>query len=315
MYKFMPPYFGSWPPNGSNGQTTRTSYPTKDTRPFAGWFFYLLPFVEQGAIYDTTMAQIAADGYNYPYGGSSTAGGTTTTVTRNDGTTYTYTNGAGATGQTQTGIWANGIRQMLFSILRCPSDGSVAPGALTPGGWGPTNYLANWHTLSNSIATWDGSTLYNPNWSPGNLGYYSPAQKFVAISDGLSNTILFAEGYATCEGQDRIALYSANGSNFGLTNGIPAGTSLTGAVSGTFNNSGNGIPNIFMFQVQPLQLTASTCPPGGVCCDSWAAQTPHTSLNIALCDGSVRSVLATITQASWAKIMLPRDGLGTDSNW
>ena len=52
----------------------------------------------------------------------------------------------------------------------------------------------------------------------------------------------------------------------------------------------NGMPNTYMFQVQPLALTKAQCPAGSICCDNWVLQTPHTLMNVAMCDGSVRPV-------------------------
>ena len=59
------------------------------------------------------------------------------------------------------------------------------------------------------------------------------------------------------------------------------------------------LPNDYtMFQVQPGN------------CDKWRAQTPHSEMHVALADGSVTSVSASISPANWRSLLKPRDGAG-----
>ena len=63
-----------------------------------------------------------------------------------------------------------------------------------------------------------------------------------------------------------------------------------------------------MFQSQPDYLNANGAWSGG--------QSGHTSvMNVALGDGSVRAVSATLSQATWAKACDPRDGVPLGSDW
>ena len=85
------------------------------------------------------------------------------------------------------GIWLPGIRDAAFPLLQCPSDSSrflppVKKGSLQ---WTTTNYLANWYVFGDGIE-----------------GCFNPPQKLENVSDGLSSTILFAEGYAQCQRVD-----------------------------------------------------------------------------------------------------------------
>ncbi len=68
-----------------------------------------------------------------------------------------------------------------------------------------------------------------------------------------------------------------------------------------------GLPNTFMFQVRPLPDPEVNCPAGAQCCERWKVQTPHRTMNVALCDGSVRSLSASIDQTTWSLLLLPRD--------
>ncbi len=81
---------------------------------------------------------------------------------------------------------------------------------------------------------------------------------------------------------------------------------------------GNGFPNPaltpdvnFMFQIRPNPTKKGL---GG--CNVLTAQSGHQAMNIALLDGSVRSVGANVTPSSWLSAMLPRDGIPfSNSDW
>ena len=101
---------------------------------------------------------------------------------------------------------------------------------------------------------------YN-SWGNGQGGLWQQPWGFAGISDGLSNTILFGEGYSDCDKIGRIALYSWFYHNFGL--------------------DWYQKPNTLMFQNRPREKD----------CDNWRAQGMHLSvINVGLVDGSVRPV-------------------------
>src|SRR5262249_15128334 len=82
----MPCYFGTYPQDAPGSPNART--------PYGGWFVFLLPYVEESAVYDKMMADIRASGYNttqtvlvtaaVPGSGTSTT--TTTTLPPSSGT-------------------------------------------------------------------------------------------------------------------------------------------------------------------------------------------------------------------------------------
>lgn len=203
-------------------------------------------------------------------------------------------------------IYVDGIHQATYKVLGCPTDPSRNNGVdvFWGGYWGVTSYSANYLVLGGS--TGDGSTMYG-NWNPS--GYYAPPQSFANITDGLSNTILFAEVYANCFDRGRIALYTWYYQDFGLTQSVAPGGFDRGT-NPTWN-AWNGVPNTFMFQVRPDHTPYKLC---SNCCSPFFAQTPHNALQVAMADGSVRSVSPGISQQTWNYLMQPADGhpLGTD---
>jgi hypothetical protein len=155
------------------------------------------------------------------------------------------------------------VRGVHFPFLMCPSDPTYReddPDATT-------NYLASWYTLTNAPR-----------------GPFRPAQPFAAITDGLSGTVLFAEGYSHCGTTPRLALYSSHYHNFGIT------------PEGAPSDDPHYLPKDFTtFQLQPQR------------CDPWRTQTPHGAMLVSLADGSVRGVDPGIASAIWKHAIKPRD--------
>jgi hypothetical protein len=216
-------------------------------------------------------------------------------------------------------IWNSQAHAVSFKGLQCQSDPSRNPmGTVFNGYWGGTNYMANWNAFSAS--TGDGTTPWGP-WSPegGFLGWWTPAQPMASIQDGLSNTILFGEGYQTCDDVGRIALYNAEYSgyepyhSFGLTGQVGHG-GLDGGTNPP-DDYWNGLPNTFRFQVKPVAKDYANCPKGVECCSNWLAQTGHDAMNVAMGDGSVRSLSRNISAQTWSLLVLPRDGKPTPGDW
>jgi prepilin-type N-terminal cleavage/methylation domain-containing protein/prepilin-type processing-associated H-X9-DG protein len=260
----MPPYFGIDSPKGI--------YPWLDrTRPYGSWFVHLLPYMDQKPLYDLIKKDCQTNNWNEPHCDSYTpyqAGAVV--VDQYNGHSYVYQSysGGGCVGYHEDGIWINGSHQATFKALHCPSDPTWDDG-LVYGWWGSTNYLANYNS-----------------WAGSGWGLWVNPMRFPAITDGLSNTVMFGEGYANCDRIGRIALYSWYYHNFGL--------------------DWYQQPNQFMFQDAPLPKD----------CDNWRAQSNHKGgINVALCDGSVRRVTAAVSQATWASALLPADNTPLGSDW
>ncbi|CAN5367278.1 hypothetical protein BH11PLA2_BH11PLA2_47570 [soil metagenome] len=313
----LPSYFGVYPARNNS-----TANYTGAKSPYGSWFAHLMPYVEQTGLYDQLMDEIGTSGFNTNQTTGGT-GGTSTTVTMTkikNGVTYTYTTSTttgGTSGTTAVhGVWVPTVQGSTFPVLTCLADPSLTP-TRKFSSWGLTSYLANWNAWGNSVG--DGVTPCGPDWSPGNLGHFAAPQKLITIRDGLANTILFAEAYQVCDNLGRYAMYSANYHNYGIT------PSLNNAVfSGSPDypttpvTRGNGMPNVLMFQQrpEPLPNTNTRCQNGADCCDNWRAQAIHTGgINVALADGSVKVIRKGVSQETWGRLMLPRDGQSVGSDW
>jgi prepilin-type N-terminal cleavage/methylation domain-containing protein/prepilin-type processing-associated H-X9-DG protein len=271
-YGTMPSYFGTFPGGEDVYQWDNRN------KLFGSWFAHLLPFVEQDAVWDLAMADIRASGTNepsYTVPPVCTAGPPVITQVFNGHTYITLTiSCTQGTGYVDHGIWVSPCHQTPYKVLQCPSDPSLSPSGLVYSYWGGTNYLANFNAFSDPAMT---------------NGVYALPVRFNQITDGLSSTILFGEGYQNCDGLGRIALYSWYYHNFGI--------------------DWYQVPNTNLFQDRPGTGTCSDC------CNNWKAQSGHRGgMNVCLVDGSVRVVSPNITQQTWTNAMLPQDGqtLGTD---
>jgi prepilin-type N-terminal cleavage/methylation domain-containing protein/prepilin-type processing-associated H-X9-DG protein len=194
----LPPYFGVDGPNGDV-----FPWGSNQNKVYGSWFAHLLPYVEQGAVYDLVYNDCLTSGWNQPHYDSynnGTPGGII--VIQYNGHTYVYQEivGGGGTGYHVNGIWISPVHQAGYKVLSCPSDPTARGDRTVYGGyWGSTNYLANYNA-----------------WTPRAMGVWARPIKITDIKDGTSSTVLFGEGYADCDRIGRIALYSWFYHNFGL---------------------------------------------------------------------------------------------------
>jgi type II secretory pathway pseudopilin PulG len=174
-------------------------------------------------------------------------------------------------------VTGTGLTAVKLQVLRCPSD----PSARLEAYWGTTSYLANWYALSGESG-----------------GYYAPAQRPENLTNGLSNTVLFAEAYQVCDGLPRMALTSTWYHNFGITQEEKPSDDPSYAPQ-----------DYTLFQTRPLVAG------GANGCDKWRAQTPHVAMNVTLADGSVRAVQAGISGETWKHLLKPQSGAPVGSGW
>jgi prepilin-type N-terminal cleavage/methylation domain-containing protein/prepilin-type processing-associated H-X9-DG protein len=181
-------------------------------------------------------------------------------------------------------------------ILVCPSDPSVGPGGVVPVegiSWGASCYASNSQVFA--------PIRHNPQGKT----------RFAYITDGTSNTILYAEKYARC-----------TSTSLGLDGGSFWGYCASGvfdlpppmnqpfkpyhsgfAIIGYFGNrQGPGS----MFQVQPREGN----------CDPTRAATAHPGgMQVCLADGSVRTLAPSMSGTTWWAAVTPAGGEMLGPDW
>jgi len=190
----------------------------------------------------------------------------------------------------------NGTFGKVIQTYLSPSDPTVTTGQANLGAfWAETSYGYNFQVFGNGrMAGSPDVALGNPNTT--NIAFWFGRTRLSGIQDGTSNTIMFAEKIAQCgrwQGPvDGASLWSCE------FNQRRPGFAINGA---TVTSTGPGS----MFQVSPDPAT----------CDWNLASTPSsTAILVAVCDGSARSLAASIAPAVWWSALQPNDG-GNLGDW
>lgn len=321
---YLPTYNGYYPPRG-------------DRRIHGNWFVHILPYLEQQAVHDEIASErwqwiqhqavlIEPASRNYVPGYWQDNGGYWETnqieivkmVTNSVGHTYEHRE------MRTIRVWVGPPRTWIppigtpafyeysgghfgitaksdaaFSVLHCLSDpSSVGPMQTVKWKfkreWSMTNYQANVHAYSILV----GRRRDRYRWTE--------PSKLIFLRDGQSNTILLADGMRHCDGAYRFALDSdyqyLHSHNFGV--------------------NWERVTNTYMFQSRP----------GVDGCNNWRVQGNHgESLNVAMADGSVRSLSKHMSRreitdpdfhgtlrgadavmgavnGTWDRLLLPSDG-------
>jgi len=151
-------------------------------------------------------------------------------------------------------------------------------------GWGPGSYATNYQVFGRPNHPW--------GWAWGCMG----ATNLVAIPDGTSNTILFAEKRAGCVG-------GSNGSNGNLW----AHGWWNADWMPTFGNT-----DIFGANAW---LPPQNSPTNANCQQYRATAFTSSGCLVGLADGSVRPVNSGISQPTWNAAMTPNGGESLGGNW
>ena len=191
--------------------------------------------------------------------------------------------------------YAGGQYDKVVKTFICPSDTTNSNGKCmtTYGGannWGSTNYAGNNYVFGDP---------------PKGLTYPQGKKEMNAgTPDGLSNTIFFAEIYATCGNGGSLSGGTQTwGSLWADANSIWRPGYNMGPSKGGVTN----YPAAPMFQVQPHFINN---------CTPWTPQGIHPGgILVALGDGSVRFVRGSVTATTWAAANDPRDGVVLANDW
>jgi Protein of unknown function (DUF1559) len=185
-----------------------------------------------------------------------------------------------------------------------PGDSSYAGNFLVFGGLQNQTTAPN---ASNYEFVWDGQS---------NI----PA----TFTDGQSNTILFAEKYARCDGTGSpggtwwmrgVFRGSTQQVSTGGTQDSYPGDRLSAVFGGGRGRDGvqwlRGLNSKFQVQPQRPEATAAN----GGRCDRRLASTSHTVMQVALGDGSVRAIRGSVSPQTWADALTPAGGEVLANDW
>jgi prepilin-type N-terminal cleavage/methylation domain-containing protein len=166
------------------------------------------------------------------------------------------------------------------------------------GSAGQTSYAANYQFFGWSTAT-----------NPGSLGTAAgTTREFAsiprAVPDGTTNTIIWAEIYQTCG-------TSSTNTRLWANTGAPTTTPYVtgGFVRYTATFQPGSAPPATATGEPVFQAAPKNTGTGSIVCNPALAQTPHASgMLVALGDGSVRSIQASISVTTWRRAIAPQDG-------
>lgn len=263
--------------SGSTTLDPNVWYNTKTPGPYNGrqytLFSHLLPFMEQGNVYNQLLPTLED-------GGTGINGGT------------------GATFPTPRDF------AVVISSFICPSDPSITSGksgvtVYNAQKYGPAaSYGANYNVFGDGI---NSETSWNPSGLKGYKG-------LAAMTDGTSNTIMFMEMYAGCvlfgssggnDGVNASNLWFHSNSvlrPMACTN-YPFKENWDGA---NLPNLPSGCTNCLKFQVAPTWSQG---------CDPARGQAAHPGgMNVTLGDGSIHFVSGSIADQVWWNLCNPADG-------
>jgi prepilin-type processing-associated H-X9-DG protein len=201
------------------------------------------------------------------------------------------------------------LRQSQIPVYQCPSDPSL--GNCLDWCNGDASYAGNFQVFggtlnTNSSSNWDGN-----------------ARLTATFRDGTSNTILWAEKYARCEGPSspggtwwmRGVYHGTNSFNSGSPGSDDSypGDRLSAVFGGGVGTDGTvfftGAASMFVVD-PPNFLTV------GGACDRRRPSTPHPAgMNAALADGSVRFLSGSMSPTTWWAACTPAGGETMPSDW
>jgi prepilin-type N-terminal cleavage/methylation domain-containing protein len=292
-YKKLPPALGYFPGAAPSLSLTAANFGVPQGAAYGNGTFFLLPFIEQGPLYN------AAKG------------------------TVQLNLGAGPTGVYFPGN--NNVYQQVVPPFVCPSDPGVNNGTVTLNGatWGASSYGFNAliFSKSNGIVY----TQTGVGYAPGGPSYDPQGAARIpgSIPDGLSNTILIGHRYALCSNGTwpvggTAWAYSAIGITTGVTFAAPMNQNnsqlfpiypgIQMSYFAAFPGGTTAIGTPSMFQVQPTPFVGN--------CDPVRAATPHTSaMPACLADGSVRTLSASMSPMTYWFACTPSGNEPNPSDW
>ncbi len=192
--------------------------------------------------------------------------------------------------------YAGGQFNRVVKTFICPSDPSIQNGMNTTPNGGANNWAASCYGGNNYVF---GDPLSGNTYSLGKRDMNA------IVTDGLSNTVFFAEVYGTCGNTGNIASSTTFGSLWADANSVWRPGFNLGSGKGGFGLQ--SYPASPKFQVNPHYLNN---------CIYTVPQGAHSGgIMVGNGDGSVRFLTGAISDVTWARATDPRDGQPLGNDW
>jgi prepilin-type N-terminal cleavage/methylation domain-containing protein len=266
--------------------------------------FHLLPFIEQKSVWQTV----------HLYDSSAVPPQTVVNLGAVHDTGVPWPLWESVTGAAGTPQF---VRTVRMPVYQCPTDPTI--------GVSKTLILPS---VSYDYDWGDGDASYGSNYKvfggDNDSAWDSKAKLASSFTDGMSNTIMWAEKYARCDQNEHGGCFWYRGVYQGKGNTGP-GTGTIDSYPGDHNScvfgGGIGLDTTWFqgpghtFQVQPAYpiYYGPGTPPSQ--CDKRLPSTSHLLLHAALADGSVRAISPSITGATWWALVTPHAGDIPGPDW
>jgi prepilin-type N-terminal cleavage/methylation domain-containing protein len=274
----------------------------------APFFFHLLPYIDKGTLFQS------AHWYDPGAGPPQTTPNTAQDMTPflGGGVWPVWESVVGASA---AGVYGQFVRMQRVGIYQCPSDPTIGfmktrpPGSAGDWGDGDASYGACYRVFG-------GDQGHEQDFD-------SKATIGASFGDGTANTIILAEKLSQCYGGVinssgtggtwwMRGIYEGSGAvGTGADDSEPADR-LSAVFGGGIGRDGTVWPSgpVSKFQVKPLLPTETN----GTC-DRGYASTYHNAIQVAMGDGSVRSISDSITGLTWASLLTPHSGDRQGPEW
>jgi prepilin-type N-terminal cleavage/methylation domain-containing protein len=200
------------------------------------------------------------------------------------------------------------LNQLLIKTFFSPLDRSTPDGFVTLSGGtkgGGASYGPNFQVFGNRQYAYptNPALLYGGYPAAGltvNQVCDGKATITGSISDGTTNTIMYAEHYAQCPGDGTVTY-----------NGVVQSPRFIHMWSFSFGIHPPASPHVgYGSQLPPQDKPTLTQ------CDFFRAQSMSSGgCGVCLCDGSVRLVSTSVSQTTWMNLLNPADGQVLGSDW